>query len=98
MISSPAVRAVIQRVSEASVAVDGEVVGTIGRGLVVSYEIVRVDLLDPSSLPPALEGIDYTLPMASAQVKSAVLLAGLYGSGRTSVTEPAPTRSEWPSN
>jgi 3-phosphoshikimate 1-carboxyvinyltransferase len=39
-----------------------------------------------------LQGIHYDLPMASAQVKSCVLLAGLYGLGRTSVTEPAPTR------
>lgn len=39
-----------------------------------------------------LKGIDYTLPMASAQVKSCVLLAGLYAEGQTSVTEPAPTR------
>lgn len=39
-----------------------------------------------------LTAIDYTLPMASAQVKSAVLLAGLYAKGRTCVTEPAPTR------
>jgi 3-phosphoshikimate 1-carboxyvinyltransferase len=39
-----------------------------------------------------LRGIHYDLPMASAQVKSCVLLAGLYSAGRTSVTEPAPTR------
>ncbi len=39
-----------------------------------------------------LHGIDYNLPMASAQVKSCVLLAGLYANGRTCVTEPAPTR------
>ncbi len=39
-----------------------------------------------------LHGIDYLLPVASAQVKSAVLLAGLYAAGRTCVTEPAPTR------
>ena len=39
-----------------------------------------------------LRGIDYVLPMASAQVKSAVLLAGLYAEGETAVTEPAPTR------
>lgn len=39
-----------------------------------------------------LRGIDYTLPMASAQVKSCVLLAGLYADGKTSTTEPAPTR------
>lgn len=40
----------------------------------------------------ALTGIHYDLPVASAQVKSSVLLAGLFASGRTSVTEPAPTR------
>ena len=40
----------------------------------------------------ALHGIDYALPMASAQVKSALLLAGLYAQGQTRVTEPAPTR------
>ncbi len=39
-----------------------------------------------------LQGIDYSLPMASAQVKSCVLLAGLYAKGQTSVIEPAPTR------
>ena len=39
-----------------------------------------------------LRGIDYVLPMASAQVKSCLLLAGLYAEGETSVTEPAPTR------
>jgi 3-phosphoshikimate 1-carboxyvinyltransferase len=39
-----------------------------------------------------LRGIDYTMPMASAQVKSCVLLAGLYAEGETVVTEPAPTR------
>ncbi|MEK9592261.1 MAG: 3-phosphoshikimate 1-carboxyvinyltransferase, partial [Luminiphilus sp.] len=40
----------------------------------------------------ALTGLHYDLPVASAQVKSSVLLAGLYASGQTSVTEPAPTR------
>jgi len=39
-----------------------------------------------------LKGIDYRLPVASAQVKSSVLLAGLYAQGRTCVTEPVPTR------
>lgn len=39
-----------------------------------------------------LKGIHYEMPMASAQVKSCILLAGLYAEGRTSVTEPAPTR------
>jgi 3-phosphoshikimate 1-carboxyvinyltransferase len=39
-----------------------------------------------------LQGIDYIMPMASAQVKSCLLLAGMYAQGETSVTEPAPTR------
>jgi len=39
-----------------------------------------------------LSGIDYDMPVASAQVKSSLLLAGLYASGRTCVSEPAPTR------
>lgn len=40
----------------------------------------------------ALHGIDYPLPVASAQVKSALLLAGLYADGETRVAEPAVTR------
>ncbi|WP_198284627.1 3-phosphoshikimate 1-carboxyvinyltransferase [Beggiatoa alba] len=39
-----------------------------------------------------LQGIDYTMPIASAQVKSCLLLAGLYAKGMTCITEPAPTR------
>lgn len=39
-----------------------------------------------------LQGIGYLLPMASAQVKSCVLLAGLYAEGKTTVIEPRPTR------
>jgi 3-phosphoshikimate 1-carboxyvinyltransferase len=39
-----------------------------------------------------LRGIEYTLPVASAQVKSAVLLAGLYADGPTVVHEPGPAR------
>ncbi|GHE19700.1 bifunctional prephenate dehydrogenase/3-phosphoshikimate 1-carboxyvinyltransferase [Halomonas urumqiensis] len=40
----------------------------------------------------ALTGITYDMPMASAQVKSCLLLAGLYAKGETRVREPAPTR------
>jgi 3-phosphoshikimate 1-carboxyvinyltransferase len=39
-----------------------------------------------------LAGIDYELPVASAQIKSCVLFAGLLASGATRVTEPAPSR------
>jgi 3-phosphoshikimate 1-carboxyvinyltransferase len=41
---------------------------------------------------PHLRAIHYSLPVASAQVKSAVLLAGLAASGRTHLTEPVPSR------
>ncbi|MCR5517794.1 MAG: 3-phosphoshikimate 1-carboxyvinyltransferase [Lachnospiraceae bacterium] len=40
-----------------------------------------------------LHGIEYTLPVASAQVKSSILLAGLYAEGKTTVTEPAISRN-----
>lgn len=53
----------------------------------------------PEGRPPltirggqTLTGIHYDMPMASAQVKSCLLLAGMYAAGQTSVTEPAPTR------
>ncbi|HEX6832060.1 MAG TPA: 3-phosphoshikimate 1-carboxyvinyltransferase [Rudaea sp.] len=58
----------------------------------------RIDS-EAGGLPPLrvhggceLTGIDYTLPVASAQVKSAILLAGLYARGETIVREPHPTR------
>lgn len=43
--------------------------------------------------PASLKGIHYQSPVASAQVKSAILLAGLYADGITSVTEPALSRN-----
>src|SRR5262249_36011093 len=48
------------------------------------------DVAPPLTIGPAagpLRPIDYALPMASAQVKSAILLAGLYADGATAVTE-----------
>jgi 3-phosphoshikimate 1-carboxyvinyltransferase len=39
-----------------------------------------------------LKGIEYRLPVASAQVKSAILLAGLFAEGKTTVFEPSPSR------
>jgi len=58
----------------------------------------RIELLGDGGAAPirvtggGLRGIDYDMPMASAQVKSAVLLAGLFAEGTTAVTEPYPTR------
>jgi 3-phosphoshikimate 1-carboxyvinyltransferase len=42
--------------------------------------------------PAALHGIKYDLPVASAQVKSSVLLAGLFAKGATAVVQPGPAR------
>ena len=57
----------------------------------------KIDTRD--GLPPlllrggqAMQGIHYALPVASAQVKSALLLAGLYSDGVTEIIEPHPTR------
>lgn len=57
------------------------------------------DIVTSGGRPPVvihggqpLHGIDYAMPVASAQVKSALLLAGLYARGRTRVAEPAPSR------
>ena len=49
--------------------------------------------LAPLGIRPAqLRAVEYDLPVASAQVKSAVLLAGMYAKGLTIVREPGPTR------
>ncbi len=58
----------------------------------------RIDANDGERPPlriagnPQLHGIGYRSPVASAQVKSAILLAGLYAHGETQVIEPQPTR------
>jgi 3-phosphoshikimate 1-carboxyvinyltransferase len=58
----------------------------------------KVELTGEKGLPPIriqggnLKAIDYVLPVASAQVKSCVLLASLYAEGVTTITEPVPTR------
>jgi 3-phosphoshikimate 1-carboxyvinyltransferase len=56
--------------------------------------VTNADGRPPVKISPvaALRALDYDMPVASAQVKSALLLAGLYAQGRTCVREPAPTR------
>ncbi len=53
------------------------------------------DLYPPLTIKPAtsLQGITYTMPVASAQVKSAILLAGLYADSPTKIIEPASSRN-----
>jgi 3-phosphoshikimate 1-carboxyvinyltransferase len=70
--------------------VDRVVEPLVGMGASVSCRDGR---LPPLSVEGSeLHGIEYRLPVASAQVKSCVLLAGLLAEGETSVVEPAPTR------
>jgi len=54
------------------------------------HDITPPLVIGPATAP--LAAIDYALPMASAQVKTAILLAALYADGATSVTEPGPSR------
>ena len=57
-----------------------------------------IDTTEKGTAPLHIKTVDkllplhYEMPMASAQVKSCILLAGLYADGQTCVTEPAPTR------
>lgn len=69
-----------------------EPLSSMGANIVTSDGNAPLSLLNASRQGAALTAIEYELPMASAQVKSAVLLAGLYAEGKTCVTEPAPTR------
>jgi 3-phosphoshikimate 1-carboxyvinyltransferase len=46
-----------------------------------------------SLLPATLNSLEYTMPVASAQVKSSLLLAGLASEGKVSITEPIPSRN-----
>ena len=70
----------MQRISEPLNAMGAEIV------LTDSHAPIRI------SGGQKLKGIQYELPVASAQVKSAVLLAGLYAEGESSVVETAPSR------
>jgi 3-phosphoshikimate 1-carboxyvinyltransferase len=75
----------MKRVIEPLVQMGGSIKGQ-GTGL---------DVTPPLVVGPAqgrLRALDYALPMASAQVKTAILLAGFYADGATTVTEPGPSR------
>jgi 3-phosphoshikimate 1-carboxyvinyltransferase len=59
----------------------------------MSANIMGVNDRAPLTIKPAqLQGIKYEMPVASAQVKSAVLLAGLFARGATAVVQPGPAR------
>ena len=67
--------------------------------IITPLQLMGAEIKSNAGKPPLhispgkpLHSIQYVMPMASAQVKSAVLLAGLFASGETTVTEPAITR------
>lgn len=69
------------------------------RRVIEPLSLMGADIASNQGLPPLrihggrpLHGIDYALPVASAQVKSAILLAGLHARGETRIREPHPTR------
>jgi 3-phosphoshikimate 1-carboxyvinyltransferase len=76
----------MRRVIEPLAAMGAKIAGAGGDGSDVTPPLV----IGPASGP--LTAIAYTLPMASAQVKTAILLAGLYADGATTVIEPGPSR------
>ena len=64
-------------------------------GAVITGQGAGADATPPLTIGPArgpLAAIEYEMPMASAQVKTALLLAGLYADGTTVVSEPGPSR------
>src|SRR5207249_11936442 len=67
-----------------------EPLGRMGATIVGRAQATRLPLAVQGARP--LRAIAHTSPVASAQVKSAVLLAGLYADGPVSVHEPAPSR------
>jgi 3-phosphoshikimate 1-carboxyvinyltransferase len=75
----------MRRVAEPLEAMGARVVGMDGKKPGELYPPLTI-------LGAALKGICYEPPVASAQVKSAVLLAGLYAEGETFVREPGPSR------
>ena len=80
-LSKRPMRRVIEPLSQMGATITGQGTG---------HDITPPLVIGPATKP--LAPLDYALPMASAQVKTAILLAGLYADGATRVTEPGPSR------
>jgi 3-phosphoshikimate 1-carboxyvinyltransferase len=85
-LSKRPMRRVIEPLAQMGASIQGQGGSAQGGGLDVTPPLV----VGPATGP--LRPLDYKLPMASAQVKTAILLAGLYADGATTVTEPGPSR------
>jgi 3-phosphoshikimate 1-carboxyvinyltransferase len=79
----------MRRVIEPLAAMGASIAG-LGAGQGTGVDVTPPLVVGPAAGP--LAPIDYALPMASAQVKTAILLAGLYADGETAITEPGPSR------
>jgi 3-phosphoshikimate 1-carboxyvinyltransferase len=78
----------MRRVIEPLASMGATITGRGGKG--GAHDVTPPLVIGPAAA--ALRAIDYALPMASAQVKTAILLAGLWADGATAVTEPGPSR------
>jgi 3-phosphoshikimate 1-carboxyvinyltransferase len=77
----------MRRVAEPLAAMGASIAGEAGARPGELYPPLRI-----AAAPGPLRGISYSLPIASAQVKSALLLAALYADGETRLSEPGPSR------
>jgi len=92
-LSKRPMRRVIEPLAKMGATITGQSVAQAGSQ--AGSQADALDVTPPLVIGPAtapLRAIDYVLPMASAQVKTAILLAGLYADGATAVTEPGPSR------
>ncbi|HEY5921151.1 MAG TPA: 3-phosphoshikimate 1-carboxyvinyltransferase [Kofleriaceae bacterium] len=80
----------MRRVIEPLAQMGGSITGQGGTAQGGNLDVTPPLVVGPAHGP--LRALAYTLPMASAQVKTAILLAGLYADGVTTVTEPGPSR------
>ncbi len=96
-LSKRPMRRVIEPLAKMGATISGQSAAPTGSqaGSQAGSKFDALDVTPPLVIGPAaapLGAIDYVLPMASAQVKTAILLAGLSADGATAVTEPGPSR------
>jgi 3-phosphoshikimate 1-carboxyvinyltransferase len=89
-LSKRPMRRVIEPLAAMGATIAGAHAGAHAGGQGGALDVTPPLVIGPATAP--LGAIDYALPMASAQVKTAILLAGLYADGATAVTEPGPSR------
>ena len=92
-LSKRPMRRVIEPLARMGATISGQPAAQVGGPAGSPVDALNVTpplVIGPATAP--LGAIDYVLPMASAQVKTAILLAGLFAGGATAVAEPGPSR------